>query len=365
MDLGGKIALRRPSQPTHVEMARAAEHGARALILVGNQDDAKEYYAKEPLPLAWPPEDTIPVIELTQEGYSRLLEGTGYTQPDFVNSPPAMPLGFVARIEVQLGAPEARETVNVLGWLPGSDPLLAHEVIILGAHYDHMGNDPDLLLCPQGVSGMASLGESQACERAPGAQYLGANDDASGIAVLLEIARLWHETGYRPQRSVLFAAWGAQELGQLGSRHYIASPSFPFPRTVAMLQLDAVGGGSGHYMEAQGLWDREGLLLFSCQVAEDEVDGRLKLSAPIEEDEAAELGTPLYMAPWEGRISLMLQSRTSDEAPFRQAGVPTLLIIWRGSSEDNWPEGIADEVEPYRLGVTGRMVTFVAMSLAR
>ena len=132
-----------------------------------------------------------------------------------------------------------------------------------------------------------------------------------------------------------------------------------------MLQLDAVGGGSGHYMEAQGLWDREGLLLFACEVAEGEVDGRLKLSAPTEEDTANDKEQVLYMAPWEGRVSMMLQSKISDEAPFRQAGVPTLLITWRGSSEDNWPEGIADEVEPYRLGVTGRMVTFVAMSLAR
>jgi hypothetical protein len=332
---------------------------------VGAQDDDKEYYAKDPLPLALPPEGTIPVLELTQEGYSRLLEVTGYTQPALVNSPPAMPLGFVARLEIQLGTPEATETANVLGWLPGSDPVLGQEVVLLGAHYDHVGDDPDALVCPEGVSGTAGQGESSACERVTGRQYLGANDDASGIGVLLEIARLWHETGYRPQRSVVFAAWGAQELGELGSRYYATHPSFPLTRTVAMLQLDAVGGGSGHYMEAQGLWDREGLLLFACEVAEEEVDGRLKLSAPSQEDTTPEEGEVLYLAPWEGRISMMLQSKESDQVPFRKAGIPTLLITWRGSSENNWPVGIADEVEPYRLGVTGRMVTFVAMSLAR
>jgi hypothetical protein len=365
MDLEAKIVLRKPSRPLQVEMAQAAEHGARALILVGNKDDNKEYFAKEPLPLGLPPKGTIPVFELTQEGYTRLLDATGYKQPVLVNSPPAMPLGFRARLQVLQSVPQAVETVNVLGWLPGSDPVLGQELVLLGAHYDHVGNDPDSLACPEGISGTADRAESEACERVTGALYLGANDDASGIAVLLEIARLWHETGYRPQRSVLFAAWGAQELGELGSRYYIAHPSFPLPGTVAMLQLDAVGGGSGHYMEAQGLWDREGLLLFACEVAAGEVDGRLKLSAPPQEDTVSNLGTELYMAPWEGRIAKMLQSRTSDQVPFRQADIPTLLVTWRGSSEDNWPVGIADEVEPYRLGVTGRMVTFVAMSLAR
>jgi Zn-dependent M28 family amino/carboxypeptidase len=255
--------------------------------------------------------------------------------------------------------------VNVLGWLLGSDPVLEKELVLLGAHYDHVGNDPHALACPKGVSGTASRAESDACERVMGAQYLGANDDASGVGVLLEIARLWHETGYRPQRSVLFAAWGAQELGELGSRYYAAHPSFPLPGTVAMLQLDAVGGGSGHYMEAQGLWEQEGQLLFAFEVANDQVDGRLKLSTPPQEETTTDQETVLYMAPWEGRIAKMLQSRTSDQVPFRQAGVPTLLITWRGSSEDNWPVGIADEIEPYRLGLTGRMVTFVAMSLAR
>jgi hypothetical protein len=365
MALDGKVVLRKPTQDMHIEMARAAERGARGLILVGAQDDPKEYFAKDPLPLEHPPEDTIPVLELTQEGYSRLLEATGYTQPSFNNAPPAMPLGFEARFEIALAPPQTTETANVLGLLPGWDPVLRQEVIVLGAHYDHVGNDPDALICPQGVSGTLSGGQRGACERVPGSQYPGANDDASGIGVLLEIARLWREVGYRPQRSVLFAAWGAQELGELGSRYYVAHPAVPLTRTVAMLQLDAVGGGSGHYMEAQGLWDREGRLLFGLQVAKDEVDGRLKLSAPSQGDTRSDQETALYMAPWEGRVAMVLRSKMSDQAAFRQAGIPTLLITWRGSSEENWPVGIADEVEPYRLGVTGRMVTLVAMSVAR
>ena len=82
---------------------------------------------------------------------------------------------------------------NVLGMLPGADPQHKDEIVVIGAHYDHMGHDPD------------------------GNIYNGANDNASGVAVMLEIARLWQAQGFRPDRSVLFAAWDVEEQGLVGS----------------------------------------------------------------------------------------------------------------------------------------------------
>ena len=328
MELDGKIVVRRPSNAIDVEMAQAVEHGASGLILVRNR---KGRLAKKPLPVEFPSGETIPVLELTQKGFGRLMEVTGQTQASLQNSPLALPLGLKARIKIPLSIPETVEAVNVLGLLPGSDPVLGREVIILGAHYDHVGDDPDIVVCPAGSSGTN-------CERVEGRRYTGANDDASGVGVLLEIARLWHETGYRPQRSVLFAAWGAQEPGQIGSSYYVEHPVFPLEETVAMLQLDAVGGGSGYFLEAQGTREREGLLRFSMMAAENWIDGRLILSSRVAE---------------------------SDQAPFREAGVSALLLTWRGASKDNWPVEFADEVEPYRLSVTGRMVTLALMTIAR
>jgi hypothetical protein len=278
MELAGKIALRSSSGAMDTEVARAVEHGASGLILVG----AKELLAKTPLGSL--PESTIPVAELTREGYNKLLEMAGHTQASLNSPPPALPLGLKARMEVPLSPPETVETANVLGLLPGSDPILGQEVIIIGAHYDHVGDDPR------------------------GRRYAGANDDASGVGVLLEIARLWHQLGYYPQRSVLFAAWGAQEPGQLGSSYYVEHPVLPLEKTVAMLQLDAVGGGSGYYLEARGDWEQDGLLLFSMMATEDSVDGRLAIRG---------------------------QSEESDHVPFHEAGLPTLLVTWRGASENN------------------------------
>jgi Zn-dependent M28 family amino/carboxypeptidase len=230
------------------------------------------------------------------------------------------------------------ETANVLGLLPGSDPELKNEIIILGAHYDHVGDDPDALLCSADAAGGSGHAASTTCEQVAGRRFAGANDNASGVGVLLEMARLWHETGYRPQRSILFAAWGAQEVGELGSSYYVENPAFPLEQTTAMLQLDAVGGGGGYYLEAQGGGNPEALLLFNLKAANDWVDGRLAVRS---------------------------KSGRSDQVPFREAGIPTLLLTWREASEDNWPVEMADEVEPYRLAVTGRMVTLAVMATAR
>ena len=149
----------------------------------------------------------------------------------------------------------------------------------------------------------------------------------------------------------------------LGSRYYVQHPVFPLEKTVTVLQLDVVGGGGGHYMEAQGLRGREGLWLFNMEVAEDLVDGRLKLSVPA--DTNITRSSELYVSPFEGLAHQFLRSRVSDHVTFHQFGIPALLVTWRGSSEDNWPDELAFEVEPYRLSVTGRMVTLALMAIAR
>jgi Zn-dependent M28 family amino/carboxypeptidase len=338
MKLSGKIVIRRSSSPPEIEMARAIEAGAEGLVLMGDKEGEKKVLAKDPLPVEFRPGNPIPVLELTRQGYSRLLQAAGHTETSILNSPPALLLDLEGRIEIPLSEPETVETANVLGLLPGSDPILRQEAIVLGAHYDHVGDDPDILVCPPEASDSSNQKEKPACQRVEGRRYAGVNDNASGVAVLLEIARLWHEKGYPPQRSVLFAAWGAQESGEAGSRYYVENPPFSLEKTVAALELDTVGGGDGYYLEARGGQERDGLLLFSVMGVEDWVDGRLALRGP---------------------------SERSDRVPFGQAGLPTLLLTWREASEENWPVEMADEVQPYRLGVSGRTVTLALMTLAR
>ncbi|MFQ5676821.1 MAG: M20/M25/M40 family metallo-hydrolase [bacterium] len=122
---------------------------------------------------------------------------------------------LVAEVSVKLMQTKHR-TQNVLGILEGSDPELRNEVIVIGAHYDHLGSRN-------------------------GKIFNGADDNASGTAGMLEIAEAFSESPTKPKRSILFAAFSAEELGLLGSKFYVEHPSWSLKKTVAMINLDMIG----------------------------------------------------------------------------------------------------------------------------
>jgi len=111
---------------------------------------------------------------------------------------------------------KTRTTQNVVALLPGSDPRLRDEVVIIGAHYDHLGATNGVI-------------------------FNGADDNASGTAGLLEIAEAFSKLPHAPRRSILFVAFSAEEMGLLGSQYYVDNPLFPLDKTVAMLNLDMIG----------------------------------------------------------------------------------------------------------------------------
>jgi len=130
---------------------------------------------------------------------------------------------------------------NVLAILPGSDPDLAHEIVVMGAHYDHVGRGKhgnslelmdDLGALKADTGGVVNLGRDI---------HNGADDNASGSAVLLELAQSLATAGSRPRRTVMFQWYSGEELGLLGSRHYVNAPTRPLEHTVAMLNMDMVG----------------------------------------------------------------------------------------------------------------------------
>ena len=119
-------------------------------------------------------------------------------------------------------AAELSTTANVVGVLRGADPDLRGEAVVVGAHYDHLG---------RGVVGSLAPGT--------GAIHNGADDNASGVAGLLELAEAF--AADPPARSLVFLAFGGEELGTLGSQHWTKSPLWPLEETVAMVNLDMIG----------------------------------------------------------------------------------------------------------------------------
>ena len=117
---------------------------------------------------------------------------------------------------------EAFSDANVAAWLPGSDPVLKEECVVVSAHYDHLGIGPPV------------RGDSI---------YNGAADNASGVAGLLELAEAFASLPQPPRRSVLFLGFTAEEEGLLGSEYYVRHPIVPLTHTVANFNLDIIGLG--------------------------------------------------------------------------------------------------------------------------
>lgn len=126
----------------------------------------------------------------------------------------------VAKLPIMTGNPPRKRTYkapNVIGVLPGSDPVLKNEYVVLSAHLDHVGTDP---------------------LRAGDKIYNGAMDNASGVATMLETARAFAGSKRRPKRSILFVALAGEESGLLGSNYLARHPVVGTGKVVANVNLD-------------------------------------------------------------------------------------------------------------------------------
>ncbi|HEY0376231.1 MAG TPA: M20/M25/M40 family metallo-hydrolase [Pyrinomonadaceae bacterium] len=113
---------------------------------------------------------------------------------------------------------------NVVGILEGSDPALKSEAVVIGAHYDHLGR-----------GGAGSLAPRE------GEIHHGADDNASGVAGVLELARIFAAKRREMKRTLVFIAFGGEEEGLLGSNYYVNHPIWPLDKTVAMINMDMIG----------------------------------------------------------------------------------------------------------------------------
>ena len=143
------------------------------------------------------------------EHAERLFTGSGHTFSELVaalgtDKPlPRFPLAISVRAKTGVKRSTA-QSLNLAGVLPGSDPSLKNDYVVISAHLDHLG-----------------IGEPVNGDKI----YNGAMDDASGIASVIEIARSMHDSGVKPKRSILFLAVTAEEKGLLGSEYFAIHPT--------------------------------------------------------------------------------------------------------------------------------------------
>ncbi|HEY6192010.1 MAG TPA: M20/M25/M40 family metallo-hydrolase [Bacteroidota bacterium] len=190
------------------------------------------------------PAVSIPVLALDWGRMESILSAEGKSlkalqqRIDSAGTPASFTLnGSTASATTEIVKVSGR-SANIVGYLPGTSSALAKQVVVLGAHMDHLG---------MGGEGSGSLKPDTI------AIHHGADDNASGTAALLEAAQYFAARRRELKRTVVFAAFSGEELGLLGSAQYVKEPYFPLDSTVAMLNMDMVGRMKDSLLVVEGM----------------------------------------------------------------------------------------------------------------
>lgn len=173
----------------------------------------------------------IPVLSITRDLANKMLKKSGLTVDSLNRSimKEMMPKSFETNLVVTASSDvvqKREKTANVIGLLPGTDPVLRDEYLVVGAHYDHLG-----------------LGGPGSGSRMPDtvAVHNGADDNASGVAMVMALAGKFGAQPRANKRSIIFVAFSAEEIGLLGSKYFVSHPPVNIKSIRTMFNFDMVG----------------------------------------------------------------------------------------------------------------------------
>jgi hypothetical protein len=218
----------------------AKKNGAKGILLVSVPNVSK------PQPLIGSVLDgegekltDFPQLHISFDAANNLLRKIGLTikecqsKIDDSKKPFSFLTGAEARIITTTYYQKEAKTMNVVGLIEGSDTVLKNEYIVIGAHLDHVGSQAGLI-------------------------FPGANDNASGSAAVIEIAKAFSNDKIKPKRSIIFVLFASEEQGLLGSKHFVKNLKIPKEKIVAMLNLDCIAYGDsiqiGNGLSSPNLW---------------------------------------------------------------------------------------------------------------
>lgn len=221
-------------------------------------------------------------------------------------------------------------TRNVLALWEGRDPQRRNEVVIIGGHYDHVGRDGQW----NGVSRRGGVKKGDDI-------WNGADDNASGTAAVLAVARAFAVSGYRPRRSILFVFFSAEEHGLYGSRWYCDHPVAPLAKTVVMFNLDMVGYRHDHPFEVAGV---------------DHAAGGVLRRA---------VATAMKKVPgFKGELKPWAARKDSDHAPFIAHRIPAVFFFSGLHKDYHTVDDEADKISGARIAACARVVFLAAAAMA-
>jgi hypothetical protein len=299
--------------------ATARDHGAAAVLMVR---DAWQHAGDDALP-AWRGTVSSRAGIVAARVTGAALSAAGVDAAALAGGP-SRPLGITASLTVAVIHERAR-TANLLGLVPGNDPAVAGECVVVGAHHDHLGLGGDSSLAPDLL----------------GTVHPGADDNASGVAALLAVARA-AAAGPAPRRTLLLAAFAAEELGVLGSAWLVthAPAACPVERMQLMVNLDMVGRPQGGRLYVHG------------------VDTARGLRDRVAELAARPPATPFTLA-WRGD-----GYGPSDQTSFYARGVPVLFLFTGAHLDYHRPSDTAGKVDGAAVAEVARLAWRLAEDAA-
>jgi hypothetical protein len=225
---GGNHGLTQHSQVI-TKAINARNHGAKAVVVLnGKLGDGEEDLLTRFGSVSGPENVGIVMVQVKNAVAESWFQSAGKSLKDIqeqINSatkPASFAFPDTLHLSLQIDIETTRATVNnVLAWLPGQ----TDEYVVIGAHYDHLGRGNFDSLAP------AQIGQI----------HPGADDNASGTAGVLELARLLAPQRGQLKRSILFMNFAGEELGLLGSAAWVKNPTRPLAKAVAMLNMDMIG----------------------------------------------------------------------------------------------------------------------------
>lgn len=383
-DVTGRIAIAFAGTPDgdnpHGQFARyegvrwkamaARERGARALVVIASEENFKDDKLSRLRYNNSAGDAGLPVVVISRQVAGRLMEAaglaplaelekalrsarsgsSGQTTASEGRKSLSAPLQNVQlTISTDIVRREAPAS-NVVGFLQGSDPKLKNETVVIGAHYDHLGG-----------GGEESLAARE------GETHHGADDNASGVAGMLELARILSAQSPRPKRTLIFIAFSGEEEGLLGSSFYVNHPAMPLAQTVAMINMDMIGrmkenrliiGGVGTSVEWRERINAANAVGGMKVTAGASGSDRTSISgAPIV---VGANGQPIVTVERGQLFNLTLNEDgygPSDHSSFYAKQVP-VLFFWTGTHDDyHKPSDNADKIN---YTDEARIVSFIA-----
>ncbi|MDQ7778957.1 MAG: M20/M25/M40 family metallo-hydrolase [Planctomycetota bacterium] len=226
-------------------------------------------------------------------------------------------------LETEVVPAKSSRVKNVIALLPGSDPELADEYVIVCAHYDHIG-----------TTGPPEAGKDTISN--------GADDNASGTAGVVEIAQAFALAQTKPQRSLLFAAWAGEEKGFLGSMHFARHPIVELKGVKVVVNLDMIGRGEGKEVLVTGTMLDESM--------RKTVEGAAK-----------SLGIEMNYIPVPGVLGFLAGS---DHAPFMMKGLRGLHLFAGMHDDYHKVSDSVDKIAPARAESISRLAYLIAERFA-